>query len=169
MNPPGGRRQVPLNQDFFVGFGKTVLKPEEVVVSVFIPFSRKVKMDFSCSADGDDGGLENKRYQDGRRPPTSALTCLLLQGEVVRAFRHAPRKESSFATVTTGMRVFFSEGSRVVQDVSIYYGGMGATTVSAAKTCSVIKTRWAGLAHQEGLWSGFELTPMSSGPGTMRP
>lgn len=35
---------MPLNQDFFVGFGKTVLKPEEVVVSVFIPFSRKVKM-----------------------------------------------------------------------------------------------------------------------------
>lgn len=40
---------VPLNQDFFVSFGKTALKPEEVVVSVFIPFSKKVKMVF-CSA-----------------------------------------------------------------------------------------------------------------------
>ncbi|XP_076580189.1 aldehyde oxidase 6 [Chaetodon auriga] len=99
----GGRREVPLNQDFFVSFGKTILKPEEVVVSVFIPFSRK--------------------------------------GEFVRAFRQAPRKESSFATVTTGMRVLFSEGSRVVQDVSLYYGGMGPTTVSAAKTCAAIVTR----------------------------
>lgn len=60
---------------------------------------------------------------------------------MIRAFRHAPRKESSFATVTSGMRVLFSEGSSLVQDLSIYYGGMGATTVSAAKTCSFMKTR----------------------------
>ncbi|XP_058474050.1 aldehyde oxidase 6 isoform X2 [Solea solea] len=96
----GGKREVALNQDFFVSLGKTVLKPEEIVVSVFIPFSRK--------------------------------------GEFVRAFRQAPRKESAFATVTTGMRVFFSEGSRVVEDVSIYYGGMGTTTVCAAKTCAAL-------------------------------
>ncbi|KAM6893464.1 aldehyde oxidase 6 [Xenentodon cancila] len=99
----GGRREVPLNQDFFVGFGKTLLKPEEIVASVFIPFSRK--------------------------------------GEFVRALRQAPRKQASFATVTTGMRVYFSEGSRVVRDVSIYYGGMGPTTVCAQKTCGAIVGR----------------------------
>nr|XP_015813530.2 aldehyde oxidase 6 isoform X1 [Nothobranchius furzeri] len=99
----GGRREVPLNQDFFVGFGKTALKPEEILISVFIPFSRK--------------------------------------GEFVHALRHAPRKEASFATVTTGMRVYFSEGSRVVQDVSLYFGGMGPTTVSADKTCKTIVGR----------------------------
>ncbi|XP_041638215.1 aldehyde oxidase 6 [Cheilinus undulatus] len=98
-----GRREVPLNQDFFVSFCKTILKPEEIVISVFIPFTRK--------------------------------------GEFVRVFRQAPRKETSFATVTSGMRVSFSEGSRVVEDVSIYYGGMGATTLSAAKTCAAITTR----------------------------
>uniref|UniRef100_A0A673CXA8 xanthine dehydrogenase n=1 Tax=Sphaeramia orbicularis TaxID=375764 RepID=A0A673CXA8_9TELE len=103
----GGKREVPLNQDFFVNFGKTILKPHEIVVSVFIPFTRKVQT-FST---------------------------------FVGAFRQAPRKESSFATVTTGMRVFFSEGSRVVQDISIYYGGMGPTTVSAVKTCAAIVTR----------------------------
>lgn len=43
LNLSGGRREVPLNQDFFVGFGKTILKPEDVVVSVFIPFTRKVQ------------------------------------------------------------------------------------------------------------------------------
>lgn len=57
----------------------------------------------------------------------------------------------------------------MVQDVSIYYGGMGATTVSASKTCSVIMSRWVGSARQEGLGSNLELTPVSSGPGTMRP
>lgn len=29
----------------------------------------------------------------------------------------------------------------MVQDVSIYYGGMGPTTVSAAKTCEAIISR----------------------------
>lgn len=81
----------------------------------------------------------------------AALIHLVLQGELVRAFRHAPRKESSFATVTTGMRVFFSEGSREVQDVSIYFGGMAATTVNATRTCSEIRTRWVRIATQEGL------------------
>ncbi|XP_043965965.1 aldehyde oxidase 6 isoform X2 [Gambusia affinis] len=99
----GGRREVLLNQDFFIGFGKTILKPEDVVVSVFIPFTRK--------------------------------------GEYVRALRQAPRKEVSFATVTTGMRVCFSEGSRVVQEVSLYFGGMGPTTVNATNTCKAITGR----------------------------
>lgn len=39
----GGRREVALNQDFFVAFGKTALKPDEIVVSVFIPCSSKVQ------------------------------------------------------------------------------------------------------------------------------
>ncbi|XP_068165202.1 aldehyde oxidase 6 [Antennarius striatus] len=99
----GGRREVPLNQDFFIGFGKTILERKEILLSVFIPFSRK--------------------------------------WEFVRAFRQAPRKDGSFPTVTTGMRVFFSKGSRVVQDISIYFGGMGPTTVSAAETCAAISSR----------------------------
>lgn len=40
--PPDGRREVPLNQDFFVGFMKTCLKPKEILLSVFIPFTTKV-------------------------------------------------------------------------------------------------------------------------------
>lgn len=73
----------------------------------------------------------------------NSLINFLFQGEFVRVFRQAPRKETSFATVTSGMRVFFCEGSRVVQDVSVYYGGMGATTVSAAKTCAAIISRFS--------------------------
>uniref|UniRef100_A0A3Q2YTQ2 Aldehyde oxidase 1 n=1 Tax=Hippocampus comes TaxID=109280 RepID=A0A3Q2YTQ2_HIPCM len=95
-----GWREVPLNQEFFLSFGKTVLRPEEIVVSVLIPFSRK--------------------------------------GELVRAFRQAPRKECAFATITTGMRVLFSEGFRVVEDVSIYFGGVGPKTAKAVQTCATI-------------------------------
>lgn len=49
--------------------------------------------------------------------------------------------------MTSGMRVLFTEGSNVVRDISIYYGGMGATIVSAAKTCSVIMMRLVVLDH----------------------
>lgn len=37
--------------------------------------------------------------------------------------------------------MLFSEGSVVVRDMSIYYGGMGPTTVSAAKTCAAIVSK----------------------------
>ncbi|CAL1597686.1 unnamed protein product [Knipowitschia caucasica] len=100
------RRELPLNQDFFVSFGKTLVRPEEVVLSVFIPFTSK--------------------------------------GELVSALRHAPRKESAFSTVTCGMRVLFCEGSSVVRDISLYYGGVGPTTVKAAQTCrALINKEWS--------------------------
>ncbi|KAM9820262.1 aldehyde oxidase 6 [Neosynchiropus ocellatus] len=99
----GGRRELSLDQDFFVSFRKTALKSDEILLSVFIPFSRK--------------------------------------GEFVRAFRQAPRKISAFATVNTGMRVCFADGSQLVKDLSIYYGGVGPVTVSAAKTCAAILNR----------------------------
>ncbi|XP_030628407.1 aldehyde oxidase 6 isoform X1 [Chanos chanos] len=101
----GGRHEIPLNQDFFVGFGKTALKPDEILLSIFIPISRK--------------------------------------WEVVRAFRHAPRKENALATVNAGMRVMFSEGSTQVKELSIYYGGVGPSTVCASKTCQqLIGRHW---------------------------
>lgn len=100
------RREIPLNQYFFVSFGQTTLKGNEMVVSVFIPFTT--------------------------------------EGEFVSALRQAPRKESAFATVTTGMRVLFSEGSTVVKDISVYYGGVGATVIKAAKTCmALINKSWS--------------------------
>ncbi|KAL7831548.1 hypothetical protein SRHO_G00310510 [Serrasalmus rhombeus] len=98
-----GKREVPLDKDFFVGFGKTVLKPDEIVLSVFIPVSRK--------------------------------------GEVVRAFRHAPRKENALATVNAGLRVWFEEGSNVVKEMSVYYGGVGPCTVSAERTVQQVVGR----------------------------
>lgn len=98
-----GRRRVPINKDFFLGFAKTILKPDEIVLSVFIPATR--------------------------------------QNEIVHAFRHAPRKENALATVNAGMRVWFNENSNVVKEISIYYGGVGATILSADSTCQQIVGR----------------------------
>ncbi|KAL1021810.1 hypothetical protein UPYG_G00018360 [Umbra pygmaea] len=96
----GGKEEVPLNKNFFLGFGKTSLKPDEIVLSVFIPMSRK--------------------------------------WEIMRAFRQAPRKENALATVNSGMRVMFTEGSSLVKELSIYYGGVGPCTVSATRTCAAV-------------------------------
>lgn len=75
--------------------------------------------------------------------PLSSTSCTLfvLQGELMRNIRHAPRKESAFATVTAGMRVLFCEGSEIVQDMSIYFGGVGPTTAAAPKTCGAIVSK----------------------------
>lgn len=69
------------------------------------------------------------------------LPSFVQQGELMRAFRHAPRKESAFATVTAGMRVLFCEGSSIVRDMSIYFGGVGPTTTAATKTCGTIVSK----------------------------
>ncbi|TRZ04440.1 hypothetical protein DNTS_025932, partial [Danionella cerebrum] len=98
-----GRRRIPIDKEFFCGFAKTILKPEEIVLSVFIPASRP--------------------------------------NEIMYAFRHAPRKENALATVNAGMRVWFHESSAVVKEISIYYGGVGATIVSADRTCQKIAGR----------------------------
>ncbi|RXN17123.1 aldehyde oxidase 1-like protein [Labeo rohita] len=98
-----GRRRVPIDKDFYLGFAKTILKPDEIVLSVFIPASRP--------------------------------------NEIVHAFRHAPRKENALATVNAGMRVWFNDNSNVVKEISIYYGGVGATIVSADQACQQIVGR----------------------------
>uniref|UniRef100_A0A8C9TR25 Aldehyde oxidase 6 n=1 Tax=Scleropages formosus TaxID=113540 RepID=A0A8C9TR25_SCLFO len=100
-----GRREIAVNEDFFVGFGKTALKQDEIILSVFIPVSKR--------------------------------------GEFVRAFRQAPRKANALATVTSGMRVRFAQGTDAVEDLAIFYGGVGPCTVGATKTCrEVIGRRW---------------------------
>ncbi|KAL2087932.1 hypothetical protein ACEWY4_016760 [Coilia grayii] len=102
----GERREILINEDFFTGFGKTLLKPQEIVLSVFIPVSQ--------------------------------------EGEFVRAFRQAPRKENALATVNAGMRVRFRLGSSVVEELGLFYGGVGPCTLAAPKTCQQIIGRpWA--------------------------
>ncbi|XP_063067791.1 aldehyde oxidase 6 isoform X2 [Engraulis encrasicolus] len=123
------RREIPINKDFFQGFGKTILQPQEIVLSVFIPVSKK--------------------------------------GEFVRAFRQAPRKENALATVNAGMRIRFRPGSSVVEELSLFYGGVGPCTLAATKTCQqIIGRSWS----EETLSAAYpvlleELALPSSAPG----
>uniref|UniRef100_A0A8D0L1Z4 Aldehyde oxidase n=1 Tax=Sphenodon punctatus TaxID=8508 RepID=A0A8D0L1Z4_SPHPU len=98
----GGMRQISLCDIFADRLGSNTLNPEEILVSVHIPHSRK--------------------------------------GEFVSAFRQAQRRENALPIVNAGMRVFFEEGD-VIKEFSIFYGGVGCTTVSAKQTCQALLGR----------------------------
>ncbi|KAM9248183.1 aldehyde oxidase 3-like [Dugong dugon] len=53
----------------------------------------------------------------------------------VSAFRQAPHQQNALATVKAGKRVLSKDGTDTVVDLSILYGGVGPTTVSANKSC----------------------------------
>ncbi|XP_074884196.1 aldehyde oxidase isoform X6 [Buteo buteo] len=101
----GGKRQIPLSDIFADGVGNNTITPEEILVSVYIPHSRK--------------------------------------GEYVSAFRQAPRRENALPITNAGMRVLFEEGTDLIKDLSIFYGGAVSTTVCAKQTCrTLIGRHW---------------------------
>uniref|UniRef100_A0A8B9J264 Aldehyde oxidase 1 n=1 Tax=Amazona collaria TaxID=241587 RepID=A0A8B9J264_9PSIT len=63
------------------------------------------------------------------------------KGEYVFAFRQAPRRENALPIANAGMRVLFEEGTDIIKDLSIFYGGAASTTVCAKQTCSALTGR----------------------------
>ncbi|XP_006153057.1 aldehyde oxidase [Tupaia chinensis] len=55
--------------------------------------------------------------------------------EFVSAFRQAQRQQNALAIVNSGMRVFFGEGGGIIRELSIFYGGVGPTTICAKNSC----------------------------------
>ncbi|XP_056392524.1 aldehyde oxidase-like isoform X2 [Hyla sarda] len=91
-----GTRQVPLDESFFATSGTSFPRPEEILVSVHIPYSRK--------------------------------------GDHVLAIRQAQRRENALPIVVAGMKVQFEDNTDIIKTIRIFFGGLGATTVSAKKT-----------------------------------
>ncbi|XP_061237236.1 aldehyde oxidase 2-like [Bos javanicus] len=61
--------------------------------------------------------------------------------EFVSAFRQAQCQQNALPDVNAGMRVLFKEGTDIIEDLSITYGGVGAATVSAHKSCQQLLGR----------------------------
>ncbi|KAL8183687.1 UNVERIFIED_CONTAM: hypothetical protein K2H54_048715 [Gekko kuhli] len=99
----GRRRQIPLNGEFLARLPEADLSPEEVIVSVFIPFSNK--------------------------------------DEFVSAFRQAERRKNALSVINSAMQVRFQPGTDVIEDLTILYGGIGCTTVSAPSTSQKLRGR----------------------------
>uniref|UniRef100_A0A7N5JG31 aldehyde oxidase n=2 Tax=Ailuropoda melanoleuca TaxID=9646 RepID=A0A7N5JG31_AILME len=70
--------------------------------------------------------------------------------EFVSAFRQAQCQQNALADVNAGMRVILKEGTDTIKDLSIAYGGVGAATVSAQKSCQQLVGRpWNELMLEE--------------------
>uniref|UniRef100_A0A672N523 Aldehyde oxidase 3-like n=1 Tax=Sinocyclocheilus grahami TaxID=75366 RepID=A0A672N523_SINGR len=63
------------------------------------------------------------------------------QWEFVSAFRQSQRREFAFSIVNAGMRVVFRHNSNVVENLDIFYGGVGPTLVKARHTCKELMGR----------------------------
>ncbi|KFZ60081.1 Aldehyde oxidase, partial [Antrostomus carolinensis] len=99
------KRQILLDDQFLAGCEHADMKPEEVIVSVFIPYSVK--------------------------------------DEFISAFRQAESQKNALSIVNSGMRVLFSPGTNIIVELSILYGGIGSTTLSARKSCEkLIGRQW---------------------------
>ncbi|XP_071486970.1 xanthine dehydrogenase/oxidase-like [Diadema antillarum] len=92
------------------------------------------------------------------------------QNEYFFAFKQSPRREDDIAIVNAGMRVVFGGGENaVVDDVSLAFGGMAATTVMASKTMTLMKGRsWDNSMLEAALSSLENDLPLPAGaPGGM--
>ncbi|XP_009888538.1 PREDICTED: aldehyde oxidase 2-like [Charadrius vociferus] len=73
----------------------------------------------------------------------SVLIPYSMKDDFVSAFRQAERQKNALSIVNSGMRVLFSPGTDTIVDLSILYGGIGSTTLSARKSCEkLIGRQW---------------------------
>ncbi|KAM9249001.1 LOW QUALITY PROTEIN: aldehyde oxidase 2-like [Dugong dugon] len=61
--------------------------------------------------------------------------------EFVSAFRQAKCQQNGLPDVNAGMRVLFEEGTDTIADLSLAYGGVGAATISAHRSCQQLLGR----------------------------
>ncbi|XP_051010483.1 aldehyde oxidase 2 [Acomys russatus] len=72
------------------------------------------------------------------------------KGEFVSAFRQAQCHQNALPDANAGMRVRFKEGTDTIEDLSIAYGGVGPTTLSAEGSCQrLLGRRWNALTLDE--------------------
>ncbi|XP_066282141.1 xanthine dehydrogenase/oxidase-like [Branchiostoma lanceolatum] len=105
MSHQGGSHVVKMDHAFFPGYRKTALTPEEVMVSLDVPFTK--------------------------------------ESEYFLAYKQAKRRDDDIAIVNAAFRVQFEEGTNVIQDIALSFGGMAPTSVMARNTANrLIGLKW---------------------------
>ncbi|XP_043916138.1 xanthine dehydrogenase/oxidase-like [Protopterus annectens] len=89
------------------------------------------------------------------------------KGEYVAAYKQATRRDDDIAIVNCGMKVYFKDGTNVVDELKLSYGGMAAITVMPKKTCQrLIGREWnENLLLEACMQLAEEMTLSSSTPG----
>ncbi|NXP28878.1 AOXB oxidase, partial [Scytalopus superciliaris] len=71
----------------------------------------------------------------------SVLIPYSMKDDFISAFRQAERQKNALSIVNSGMRVIFHPGTDTISDLSILFGGIGSTTLSARKSCEKLVGR----------------------------
>ena len=106
-----GLRSLPVDSSFFTGYKQTAVKPNEVLVTIEIPFTMEVS---ECM------GVEKR-------------ILFFLQNEFFTSYKQSRRREDDIAIVNAGFRVVL-EPQHTVKEIALCYGGMSYKTLSAPKT-----------------------------------
>uniref|UniRef100_A0A8C0HP27 Aldehyde oxidase n=1 Tax=Buteo japonicus TaxID=224669 RepID=A0A8C0HP27_9AVES len=73
----------------------------------------------------------------------SVLIPYSMKDDFISAFRQAESQKNALSIVNSGMRILFSPGTDTIVDLSILYGGIGSTILSARKSCEkLIGRQW---------------------------
>uniref|UniRef100_A0A0M3K673 Xanthine dehydrogenase (inferred by orthology to a D. melanogaster protein) n=1 Tax=Anisakis simplex TaxID=6269 RepID=A0A0M3K673_ANISI len=119
MSQERGSRTVFLDESFFIGYRKTIVKADEILVGIWIPYSNEVFVDLLDTF--------NIRH------------C---SNQYVKAFKQAQRREDDISIVTSSMMVQFNENApHTVDSMRIAYGGMAPTTKLAICTNKSLRGR----------------------------
>uniref|UniRef100_A0A8C6Z9C6 Aldehyde oxidase 2-like n=1 Tax=Nothoprocta perdicaria TaxID=30464 RepID=A0A8C6Z9C6_NOTPE len=103
------------------------------------------------SADGKRQILLSDQFLAGNEhadiTPKEVVVSVLIpyskKDDFISAFRQAERRKNALSVVNSGMRVLFSPGTDTIEDLSILYGGISSTTISARKSCEkLIGRQW---------------------------
>jgi xanthine dehydrogenase/oxidase len=88
-----------------------------------------------------------KGYRTTALPPNAVITRLSIplcgQGEFIRAYKQAKRKDDDIAIVTAAIQMRLAS-KNIIEDISMAYGGMGPTTVQAKKTIEYLNGKEFG-------------------------
>ncbi|KYO33620.1 hypothetical protein Y1Q_0008774 [Alligator mississippiensis] len=106
-----GKRQIPLSDDFLAGFENADIKPQEVIVSVFIPYSKKIAVPGQRSIDvsealkvpgvvdvvtasdvpGENGTKDEKAYAEDEVIYVGQIICAVVAESDTQAKRGAKK------------------------------------------------------------------------------
>ncbi|XP_010567404.1 PREDICTED: aldehyde oxidase 2-like [Haliaeetus leucocephalus] len=73
----------------------------------------------------------------------SVLIPYSMKNDFISAFRQAESQKNALSIANSGMRILFCPGTDTIVDLSILYGGIGSTILSARKSCEkLIGRQW---------------------------
>ncbi|MCJ1416575.1 hypothetical protein MMC32_002913 [Xylographa parallela] len=102
-----------------------------------------------------------KGYRTTALPPDAIIASLRIpvareSGEYLRAYKQAKRKDDDIAIVNAALRVSLDDSNRV-DAVSLVYGGMAPTTISAKEAVEYLKgKKWTDPSTLEGTMNVLE-------------